>query len=68
MSREDKNERRVDKVLDEIMRNQFSNDAHTLAISMKSIYDNFLEVGFPEQMAKEMIMAMIAGMARGGAK
>ena len=66
MSKGSINESYADKVLNEIVQNKFANDARNLAIGFKSIYDNFIKAGFSEQMAKEMVMAMLTGLAKGG--
>ena len=49
----------VDKVLEELMKNQFANDTKRYAMFIKNFYDSFLSVGFSVPMAEKMILAMI---------
>ncbi len=55
---------KIDEVLEEIMRNQYANDTHRFAVIMKGFYDSFLNVGFPEEMARELVVTLVSNGVR----
>lgn len=55
---------KIDEVLEEIMKNQYANDTHRFAVIMKGFYDSFLNVGFPEEVAREMVVTLVSNVVR----
>ena len=55
---------KIDEVLEEIMKNQYANDTHRFAVIMKGFYDSFLNGGFPEEMARELVVTLVSNVVR----
>lgn len=55
---------KIDEVLEEIMKNQYANDTHRFAVIMKGFYDSFLNVGFSEEMARELVVTLVSNGVR----
>lgn len=61
MKKETENQK-VDEVLEEIIAGQIDDSTYKFAAYTKGFYDNFLKVGFPEPMAREMVVTMVGNM------
>lgn len=61
MAKEAENQK-VDEVLEEILAGQIEDSTYKFAAYTKGFYDNFLKVGFPEPMAREMVVTMVGNM------
>lgn len=61
MAKEAENQK-IDEVLEEILAGQIEDSTYKFAAYMKGFYDNFLKVGFPESLARDMIVTMVGNM------